>query len=217
MTTISSPPKRRTYHHGDLRNAMLQETRKALKDVSPQALSLRAIARRAGVSEAAPFRHFSGMNDLLAEVAAQGFREMGVERQKLLESHGTARRKLYLMMRCYVDFARRERGLFGLMVGPRILNREIYTAMQEASRTSFEMFAGAVRTFAIEQGWPSEALSLLLHASWAVEHGVARLIIDDRIPFPGYEVDLDAMVDFSVGLLVSGIEGGPHRLPARHF
>src|SRR3546814_4108215 len=86
-------------------------------------------------------------------------------------SNETSRRKLYLMMKCYVDFARTNSGLFSLMVGPRILQREEHRALEEASKTSFEMFAESIRVFALEQGWPEEAISLLIHAGWSVEHG----------------------------------------------
>src|SRR3546814_3295289 len=92
-----------SYHHGDLRNALLAETRNALNEIPPHSLSLRLIARRVGVSEAAPSRHFAGLNELLAAVAAQGFGELAIERRKVAKSNATSRRKLYLMMQCYVD------------------------------------------------------------------------------------------------------------------
>src|SRR3546814_11293703 len=93
---------------------------------------------------------------LLAAVAAQGFGELAIERRKVAKSNETSRRKLYLMMKCYVDFARTNSGLFSLMVGPRILQREEHRALEEASKTSFEMFAESIRVFALEQGWPEE-------------------------------------------------------------
>src|SRR3546814_10193945 len=72
---------------------------------------------------------------LLAAVAAQGFGELAIERRKVAKSNETSRRKLYLMMKCYVDFARTNSGLFSLMVGPRILQREEHRALEEASRS----------------------------------------------------------------------------------
>src|SRR3546814_3744077 len=139
-----------SYHHGDLRNALLAETRNALNEIPPHSLSLRLIARRVGVSEAAPSRQFAGLNELLAAVAAQGFGELAIERRNVVKSNETSRRKLYLMMKCYVVFARTNSGLFSLMVGPRILQREEHRALEEASKTSFEMFAESIRVFALE-------------------------------------------------------------------
>src|SRR3546814_11839701 len=80
-----------SYHHGDLRNALLAETRNALNEIPPHSLSLRLIARRVGVSEAAPSRHFAGLNELLAAVAAQGFGELAIERRKVAKSNETSR------------------------------------------------------------------------------------------------------------------------------
>jgi AcrR family transcriptional regulator len=205
----------RTYHHGDLRNALIREGRAALEETSPHELSLRLIARRAGVSEAAPSRHFAGLNDLLATIAAQGFGELHGDRMAVQAGDDTPRRKMLGMMRCYVNFARANRGLFGLMVGPRIVQREAHADLYETSKRSFELFARSVIDFARECGWPAEADSLLVHAAWSVEHGAAVLINNNRVPGFDYDVQVDDMVDFSLGMLASGIERGPGDFPPR--
>lgn len=203
------------YHHGDLRNALLLETRRALNEMPARDLSLRLIARRVGVSATAPSKHFSGLSDMLSEVAAQGYRELSAQRVKVLSAkHGT-RRRLYLMMKAYVDFARANPGLFELMVGPRIANRELHHAIFEASHASFQMFADAVCDFARECGWPDTALPLLIHAAWSMEHGAARLINDDRVPGYQHTVNIDDMVDFSISSLISMVERGPADFPPR--
>src|SRR5262245_24782931 len=109
----------RSYHHGDLRNALIREGRAALQEMPAHELSLRLVARRAGVSEAAPSRHFTGLNDLLASIAAEGFRELYAQRAAVRSSEDTLRRKMIRMMKRYVEYARSNKGLFGLMVGPR--------------------------------------------------------------------------------------------------
>ncbi|HWD27140.1 MAG TPA: helix-turn-helix domain-containing protein, partial [Rhizomicrobium sp.] len=75
--TDSTPPMRaRAYHHGDLRNALLDAARKILEEETLGQLSLRAVARRAGVSHAAPYRHFPNHEALLVELAVEGFVEL---------------------------------------------------------------------------------------------------------------------------------------------
>jgi AcrR family transcriptional regulator len=122
----SSLAKNADYHHGNLRSALIEAGRQALKDVSAQDLSLRYLARMVGVSEAAPSRHFSGIDELFATIAASGFRELAALRIEIRNSDDTAISKAFRMMRVYVEFAQRHKGLFGLMIGPRIISREAY-------------------------------------------------------------------------------------------
>ena len=72
----AAPARGRTYHHGDLRNALLDAARKILDEQTLGDLSLRAVARRAGVSHAAPYRHFPNHEALLVELAKEGFAEL---------------------------------------------------------------------------------------------------------------------------------------------
>src|ERR1043165_3372099 len=78
-TEVSVTEKKSRYHHGDLRNALLDAARSILEEESLANLSLRAVARRAGVSHAAPYRHFPNHESLLAELATEGFAELREE------------------------------------------------------------------------------------------------------------------------------------------
>src|ERR1700761_1916297 len=71
-----SAPRTRAYHHGNIRTALLDSARQILEEGSPSELSLRAVARRAGVSHAAPYRHFPNHEALLVELAMEGFEEL---------------------------------------------------------------------------------------------------------------------------------------------
>lgn len=71
-----SEQRKNSYHHGDLRNAMRKSAHAILEEGGLSALSLRAVARRAGVSHAAPYRHFPNHEALLADLAADGFHEL---------------------------------------------------------------------------------------------------------------------------------------------
>ena len=76
----------RAYHHGDLRNTLREAARAILEEEGLAALSLRAVARRAGVSHAAPYRHYSNHEALLVELAVEGFDELREEINRSLEA-----------------------------------------------------------------------------------------------------------------------------------
>src|SRR5471032_1587463 len=75
-TTVPAAASGRGYHHGDLRNGLLEAARTILEEESLSALTLRAVARKAGVSHAAPYRHFPNHEALLVELSIEGFDEL---------------------------------------------------------------------------------------------------------------------------------------------
>lgn len=205
---------RSTYHHGDLRNALIAAGQALLEEVGPQEFSLREVARRTGVSIAAPSRHFDSKEALLAAIAASGFRELAAERLTIAKSNSNELTKAKRMMYRYIEFARRNKGLFYLMVGPTIIQRGAYAELVEASNASFDLFATAVGAYARAHDWDERDLNLLIHAAWAAEHGISMLIIGGRIPRQDRPVDIDDAVKFSVSTVLSAIAAGPKALRA---
>ncbi len=201
-----------SYHHGDLRNALIVEGRRVLDEVGTHELSLRHVARSVGVSIAAPSRHFDGKEGLLAAIAADGFRELADERRSIDESTADPLIKVHRMMESYVGFAQREKGLFDLMVGPRILAKDAYEELNQAISSSFNLFASAVCDYARTKGWPVENLNHVVHAAWSVEHGLATLILAARVPRSDRVIDVQEMIQFSISLLLSGVAAGPAQL-----
>lgn len=197
------------YHHGDLRNALIVHGRRLLEEVGPKELSLRHVARSVGVSIAAPSHHFEGKEGLLAAIAADGFIELAALRRGISASIADPLQRVYRTMECYVRFAERERGLFYLMVGPRLLQRENHKALAAAATSSFNLFASAVCDYARSKGWAENDLELVIHAAWAVEHGLAMLILADRVPSLRRGMDVQQMVPFSLVMLLNGIAAGP--------
>jgi AcrR family transcriptional regulator len=212
-TQSSVPPN--PYHHGNLRNALIAAGRAALEDLGARELSLRSVAKTVGVSEAAPSRHFNGKDGLLAAMAAQGFLELAEHRRLISDSAGRPEEKVRQMMHQYVNFAQAHKGLFNLMVGPRIIQPGTYQELKDSSSASFKLFAEAVCDCARAYGWPEAQLNLLVHSAWSVEHGLATLILGTRAPHPDWPVDLKSMIDFSISLFISRITAGP-KLSVRH-
>src|SRR5258706_6896400 len=200
------------YHYGDLRNALVREGRRSLEENGVAELSLREAARRAGVSVAAPSRPFDGKEGLLPAIASDGFGELAAIRRSIADANLTALAKAREMMRGYVRFALQNRGLFNLMVGPRIIDAKKHADLQAATSESFNMFSDALFELAAQTGWPAKSMDLVAHTAWAMEHGLATLILSDRAPRKGRDVDTETMIDFSIEMLLSGIAAGPAAL-----
>lgn len=208
----SSIAKNADYHHGNLRNALIEAGRNALMEVSAQDLSLRYLARMVGVSEAAPSRHFAGIDELLATIAASGYRDLAALRVAIRDSEDTALAKAYRMMRVYIEFAQRHNGLFSLMIGPRIAAHQAYPELTEESNRSFGLFSETIEALAIESGWAQSDLKLVTHAAWSMEHGLATLILSNRAPRADTKVAIPKLIDFVVMTLLSAITVGPDHL-----
>ncbi|MDR5755020.1 MULTISPECIES: TetR/AcrR family transcriptional regulator [unclassified Caballeronia] len=212
MSPKSSIAKNADYHHGNLRTALIEAGRRALMELSAQDLSLRYLARMVGVSEAAPSRHFSGIDELLATIAASGYRDLAALRVAIRDSEDTALGKAYRMMRVYVEFAQRHNGLFGLMIGPRIVAHQAYPELAEESNRSFGLFSETIEALAIESGWARSDLKLVTHAAWSVEHGLATLLLANRAPRADTKVAIPRLIDFVLAALLGAITAGPDHL-----
>src|SRR5277367_3393866 len=125
----------RSYRHGNLPVALLVAAREILDENGLQAVGLRESARRVGVSATAAYRHFSNKEDLLASVAAEGFRELAAA----METAATASDPLGGVSLAYVDFALQKRGLFRLMFGPVLVARAKYPELNEAAGAVFDL------------------------------------------------------------------------------
>jgi AcrR family transcriptional regulator len=167
----------RTYHHGDLPAALISAARELLAEDGTEALSLRAVARRAGVSAMAPYRHFPDKEALLAAVAAEGFREFA----KALEDadNGAAPETALLEQGvAYVRFACAQPALFRLMFGPPRQGTHVALKHDEA-------MAHSVLAARVAADTPAELRQARTLACWSVVHGLASLIIDGQIDITG--------------------------------
>jgi len=166
---------RSTYHHGNLGPALIAAARELLDADGPGAVSLREAARRVGVSATATYRHFQDKDHLLAAVAAEGFREftdkLGAVEQETrgFSSMGVA----------YVDFAVAHPGLFRLMFGPLLRQRDLYPELGAAADAAFAVLLAGARRYV---GGRGEDVESVAYAAWSFSHGLARLVLDDVIP-----------------------------------
>ena len=160
-----------------LRVRLLDRALEMVAEQGVQALTLRAIARRADVSHGAPLRHFPSRAALLSAVAAEGYHELSAGLGKALVRCGPkagAAERLHAAARAYIDFALEHRGLFELMTRPDLLV-PADPLLRSAGRPVFETLVGLVEERQAE-GWRSDADSRLLAGSlWAALHGFAQL------------------------------------------
>lgn len=171
----------RPYHHGDLKSALLAEAETILERDGIQALTLRAAARAAGVSHAAPANHFGDLTGLLSELAAVGFRRFGAALAAAREAAGDdPRRWSHAMGVAYVNFARTHPGLFILMFRGERLDIARPT-LRDAIEDAAEALRAAGRALAGDNvPSPLQAVAQAV-ARWAIVHGFAMLLLDGRL------------------------------------
>jgi AcrR family transcriptional regulator len=197
------------YERGGLRTALVEEGRRMFEENGATELSLRALARRVGVSEAAPSRHFKGKEELLAAIAVSGFLELAEQRKGIAAMNLQALAKAREMMLSYVRYAQEHAGLFDLMTGPRLLKEFVRGDVEASSNVSYAYFAESIFALATESGWPANQLHHLSHAAWSMEHGLAALILADRIPRTDSNLEKQAMIEFAIDMFLRSVTSGP--------
>jgi AcrR family transcriptional regulator len=167
--------KAKTYHHGDLRDALVKAGRDILEAEGEAALTLRACARKAGVSHAAPQHHFATVVDLMAEIAATGFEEFVKALDEGSASVASPAARLKAMGQGYVTFAWTNSAVYRLMFGSRtaVRSERLFKAMQAA----WEQLATCVSAAA----GPDDVDAKAAHV-WAAVHGFATLTLERRLP-----------------------------------
>jgi AcrR family transcriptional regulator len=171
------------YHHGALRDALLEAAELVLERDGLAGLTLRAVAREAGVSHAAPTHHFGDLSGLVSELAAIGFRQFNTAMAATCIEGATPNEMGLARAKAYVAYARAHPGMYGLMFRTERLDMK-RASLHEAATAAFAGLAGAVGASRHEQ-IHEEALSLgqaaaIAHA-WSLVHGFTMLLLDNRL------------------------------------
>ncbi|MEV7202076.1 TetR/AcrR family transcriptional regulator [Streptomyces griseoluteus] len=166
----SASADRRTYHHGDLRRAVLSAALDVIAAEGPGALSLRDLARRAGVSHAAPAHHFKDRTGLLTAIAAEGF---GLLADALRDAPGLREAGVR-----YVRFAREHPAHFQVMFSPELLRAEDLE-LTTARALAGETLSQAVAT--VDPGDRGPDARLAGTAAWSLAHGYATLLLGHNL------------------------------------
>ena len=179
------------YHHGDLHEALLQAAERVLERDGIAGLTLRAVAREAGVSHAAPTHHFGDLTGLLSELAAIGFRMFNTAMIAARASEAHPLMKALANAKAYVAYAQAHPGMYSLMFRNERLDMT-RPSLHEAATASFQGLANSVAAGRQEAGLPEhlsgealEALSLdqaaAIARNWSLVHGFTMLLLDGRL------------------------------------
>jgi AcrR family transcriptional regulator len=173
---------KRAYHHGNLPAALVGCAAELIGAHGPEALTLREVAKRAGVSHAAPYRHFKDKAALLAAVAEEGFREMT---QDMVDAAGGAgpdpMDRFQATGLAYVRFAVSHPAHFRLMFGPAVPDKLAHPSLAESARQAFSTLMdqiAACQTAGLVRGGDPADLAL---PAWSIVHGLASLIVDRQV------------------------------------
>ncbi|MFN5820394.1 MAG: TetR/AcrR family transcriptional regulator [Novosphingobium sp.] len=175
MVTVSTSAQTRSYHHVDLRSALVEAGLKALETAPIEDLSLRALAREVGVSPTAVYRHFPDKQALLGALAAEGIEQLGQYQQAAATGAEGNSDAFGATGRAYVRWALVNPALFRLVFGQ---GRDVGSSIfgdNLAARLLQDKALRAVR------GDEAEARQLMIQA-WAVVHGLAMLMLDGQLP-----------------------------------
>src|ERR1700724_2669660 len=174
------PPANATYHHGDLRAACLSAALELLEEGGATALSLRAVARRARVSPAAPYRHYADREALVSAVAAVGYRELA-ERLATAHPSPSTPDQLARVATAYVQFALERPALFRIMF-TEPCDRD--NDERVAATAAVSQYVRAI----VERTFPQADAEALGTAIWALVHGLAFLHLDGKLEAPNHTV-----------------------------
>lgn len=194
--------KAKAYHHNDLPAALIREALKTLSKTGDADFTLRSLARRIGVSHAAPYAHFPTKAALLAAIASAGF-EAANARVRSASNDAAAlgpRQQLLAGGRAAVHFGLENPALYRLMFGAELgAESYSYPGLKAAGQAAFETLLSQVRALR-PQDDGTGAL-----AAWAIVHGLTLLLLDNRIQHGAF-VDNDKTIERVLAVVVAGIE-----------
>jgi len=170
--------RKRAYHHGDLRRALVGAARAILEKGGLGALSLRAVARRAGVSQAAPYHHFADRDALVSAVATEGFREFDAAMHARMDRSRDPVERLIAAGVAYVSFAVANPALFQVMFGATMQKLPDDPERLEAGACTYVTLEGAVAGAMAARGRDPANVPLACLLAWSIVHGLAKLLIE---------------------------------------
>ncbi|MEN9230753.1 MAG: TetR/AcrR family transcriptional regulator [Thermostichus sp. DG02_5_bins_236] len=196
-----------SYHHGDLRQNLIDAAIALISEEGISDLSLRQVARRVGVSHNAPYRHFEDKEALLAAVAEQGFQCLRVTMEtakqgipidsfQCLEAIGIA----------YVNFALAQPFHYRLMFGDYRYNLSKHSALAEAAQQSFMVLVNTIREGQSAGIFRSADPLSMARVAWSLVHGQSMLALDNRLQVKQGE-EFVTFLKFSSQILIQGLAG----------
>ena len=170
------------YHHGDLRQRIIEEALMWIEQENIVSLSLRKIARQIGVSHNAPYRHFPDKESLLVEIAKIGFIELHQTlQQAFIDSPDDWQKKLEAIGVAYVKYAVNHQAYHRVMFGDGYTDYEKHPQLGQASEEAFDVLLNVIKAGQEAKIFTSEDPMQLARVCWSLVHGVSTLAIDNQL------------------------------------
>ncbi|NJM06012.1 TetR/AcrR family transcriptional regulator [Candidatus Gracilibacteria bacterium] len=179
------------YHHGDLRNTLLRVGGALLDRDGVVGLELRRLAREAGVSHTAPYRHFADKQALLAALAEEGFTQLHTTICGALEAAGPATAtQLLAMAEAYINFALAHPARMRLMFSGIATDELAYPELYRVAKASFYALRDVIARGQANQAIRGDDPKIPTLTIWSTMHGLAMLLIDGQIPIERNDEDI---------------------------
>ncbi len=194
--TGSEPASRGNYHHGNLRRALMDAAWELASEGGIDAVTLRAVARRAGVSHAAPHHHFPDKGSLVDALTIEGFEQFAAALQDAWDqTDADPGQRLGATGQAYVRFATENREKFRLMNRPELRRTgdPSDSAVGQAAHQAYLVLERAIHECQLSDAIPAGDPAPWAFFAWAGVHGLAMILIDELIPPPTSPADLDQL------------------------
>ncbi|MBI5069307.1 MAG: TetR/AcrR family transcriptional regulator [Deltaproteobacteria bacterium] len=191
---MTPPLERDSYHHGDLRHALVEAAVKLIAERGAEGFSLREAGRLVGVSPTAAYRHFADKSALLGAVASDGFSRLAAAMEKgMARAPGAAGgperavARMAALGEAYVDFALRHPSHFRIMFGPWLRETECVPGVGPSGKDPFQLLVETLDEAAAAGVIPAEARAGAEVVAWSTVHGFAALVVDGTLPLSARE------------------------------
>jgi AcrR family transcriptional regulator len=195
------------YHHGDLRAALIESALEIIEEIGPRGLTIREVARRAGVSHAAPYRHYADKDELILAVVERGFELLHENMQVARELAGDDPLLQFAASgEAYVDFALRYPAYYRVMFSGDLLNSTGHESLRHTSTRSFKQMIDDLKSCqalgVLREGDPVlQAISIV-----STVHGFVALANDNRLShLVGEDFDIDKVKNFVISAIFDGL------------
>ena len=193
----------RAYHHGNLRDSLLAAALELIASQGPESFTLRQAARAAGVSPAAPYRHFSDKAELLVAVAAAGFRRLGNHLQAIEAGRQrTSVEQFRHMGEVYARFALENPAHYRLMYGKEGPSRRDRPVLREAGNALFDQLVDVIESYQRSGDIIRADPRVQAYVAWSAVHGLASLLIEGQIMD---DVDAEALIHQTTQTVLAGM------------
>ena len=193
-------PKKKNYHHGDLKNALIKAGVEILAKDGVSGLSLRKVAMKAGVSHAAPYAHFADKQALIAAISTEGFRQLYERVSGVAEEHqNQPEKQLVEAAWAYVQFAMDDPDRFKVMFSGVLEKEKEYPDFVTESQRNFQLVKMIVEANQASGRLRSGDSALVALSAWGIIHGFIMLMLEGQISHAVLEkMSLRELVEFQL-------------------